>query len=211
MKSLIPWLCVVALLGGAAFLYLANQKKDAELTALRAATQEVEQLRAQVAEAKNAQVSNDEISRLRKDNEDLLRLRNEVRQLRDEKKQLAQQAQSAQAEVQRAQTQVQNAQSQIQALRTNAPVLTPEQQVAAVRFAKMQDNACINNLRMMDGAKQQWALENKMPATAAPTAEQIVVYFKEGVFPTCPAGGKYVLNKVGEVPTCSIPGHSLPQ
>ena len=33
-----------------------------------------------------------------------------------------------------------------------------------------QKNACINNLRQIDGAVQQWALENKKP-TGTPVAE----------------------------------------
>ena len=31
-----------------------------------------------------------------------------------------------------------------------------------------QKNACINNLRQIDGAVQQWALENKQAPTATP-------------------------------------------
>ena len=31
-----------------------------------------------------------------------------------------------------------------------------------------QQNACINNLRQIDGAKQQWALEMKQSSTATP-------------------------------------------
>src|ERR1700719_983124 len=36
-----------------------------------------------------------------------------------------------------------------------------------------QQNACINNLRQIDGAKQQWALENKVSATATPSGANI--------------------------------------
>jgi len=34
----------------------------------------------------------------------------------------------------------------------------------------MQKNACINNLRQIDGSVQQWALENKQAASAAVTS-----------------------------------------
>ena len=73
-----------------------------------------------------------------------------------------------------------------------------------------QTNACINNLRQIDGAKQQWALENKKTPGAIPTAQDITPYLMRGVFPTCPAGGTYTLNAVNAAPTCSIPGHVMP-
>jgi len=72
-------------------------------------------------------------------------------------------------------------------------------------------NACINNLRQIDAAKQQWALENDRPANAVPTAADLLPYFRDGLFPACPVGGVYSLNAVGLPPTCSVPGHSLPQ
>lgn len=39
-----------------------------------------------------------------------------------------------------------------------------------------QTNACINNLRQIDSAKQQWALENGKGASATPTPSNIEVY-----------------------------------
>src|SRR5678810_193148 len=50
-----------------------------------------------------------------------------------------------------------------------------------------QMNACINNLRQIDGAIQQWALENKKDATAKVTFPDISGYLKNSV--VCPAGG----------------------
>ena len=52
-----------------------------------------------------------------------------------------------------------------------------------------QQNACINNLRQIDGAKQQWALETKQAATATPVAADIQPYMgrgSDGSLPTCP-------------------------
>src|SRR6476620_6553741 len=43
-----------------------------------------------------------------------------------------------------------------------------------------QKNACINNLRQIDGAKQQWALESKAAAHASPTATDIQPYLGRG-------------------------------
>ena len=77
-----------------------------------------------------------------------------------------------------------------------------------------QTNACINNLRQIDAAKQEWALENNKPSTDTPTQADLTHlknnrYFKNGRFPTCPAGGTYTIGSVGEAPTCSIPGHKF--
>jgi hypothetical protein len=80
--------------------------------------------------------------------------------------------------------------------------------------AVLARNACINNLRQIDAAKQQWALEKNKPAEAIPTLQDIAPYIKldaNGNIPGCPAGGTYTLNAVGELPSCSIPGHVLPQ
>jgi len=50
-----------------------------------------------------------------------------------------------------------------------------------------QMNACINNLRQIDGAVQQWALENKKDPAAAVTKVDVLPYIKSE--PSCPAGG----------------------
>ena len=70
-----------------------------------------------------------------------------------------------------------------------------------------QTNACINNLRQIDAAKDQAALENGLadgdPVDPAP-------YIKSGM-PMCPvATGVYTIGPVGTDPVCSIPGHELP-
>src|SRR6266481_3629436 len=72
-----------------------------------------------------------------------------------------------------------------------------------------QMNACINNLRQIDGAKQQWALETKQ-ATNAPVAyTDISGYLRNAV--TCPAGGSsatyassYTTGNVAVKPVCQI-------
>jgi competence protein ComGC len=85
--------------------------------------------------------------------------------------------------------------------------------IAIPNFTKARNvaltNACINNLRQIDSAKQEWALENKKPATAIPTESDLASNLKSGM-PKCPAGGTYKLNAVNEAVTCSVPGHKLP-
>src|SRR5205823_9165892 len=50
-----------------------------------------------------------------------------------------------------------------------------------------QQNACINNLRQIDGAEQQWALETKQAAAAVPTYPDVSAYMRNAV--VCPSGG----------------------
>jgi prepilin-type N-terminal cleavage/methylation domain-containing protein len=69
-----------------------------------------------------------------------------------------------------------------------------------------QQNACINNLRQIDGAKQQWALENNKPASALPTVGDVQPFLGRGTagsYPVCPGAGTYTINVVSVAPTCS--------
>jgi competence protein ComGC len=76
---------------------------------------------------------------------------------------------------------------------------------------KSQQNACINNLRMIDAAKNQWALENNKKTGDPCTADGLKPYIRltNGQIPKCPAGGTYTIGAIGESPKCSIPGHLL--
>ena len=79
-----------------------------------------------------------------------------------------------------------------------------------------QKNACINNLRQIDGAIQQWALENKKgPTDSVGGFANISSYLKNSVI--CPAGGttfanSYAVTTVDVKPTCTEVGvaHALP-
>jgi prepilin-type N-terminal cleavage/methylation domain-containing protein len=83
-----------------------------------------------------------------------------------------------------------------------------------------QSNACINNLRQIDGAKQQWALEQKKTSTDTPNADDLAPYMGRGtigaaidVVIKCPNGGTYSggINNCGTAPVCSFGGtHVLP-
>ncbi|HEV7926687.1 MAG TPA: prepilin-type N-terminal cleavage/methylation domain-containing protein [Verrucomicrobiae bacterium] len=81
--------------------------------------------------------------------------------------------------------------------------------------ATSQQTACINNLRLVDAAKEQWALEQGKQVTDTPAASgsDLQPYLGRGsmgVLPTCPADSQntfltsYALNNVGSAPTCII-------
>lgn len=61
-------------------------------------------------------------------------------------------------------------------------------------------NAIMNNLRQIDAAKQQWALEHGKSPSDLPTIEDIKDYLK-GELPASIAGETYVLGPVGVPPT----------
>lgn len=70
-----------------------------------------------------------------------------------------------------------------------------------------QANACINNLRQIDAATQQWAMENNASDSTAPTTA-VYGYLKGGE-PDCPSStattGDYTLGAtVTNTPTCDI-------
>jgi hypothetical protein len=79
-------------------------------------------------------------------------------------------------------------------------------------------NACINNMRQIDAAAYQFALENHLtngdrinfPNDLMP----YLGHWNDGKIPPCPSGGVYTLKKVGDLPTCSLgtnitPAHVL--
>jgi len=70
--------------------------------------------------------------------------------------------------------------------------------------ATSQANACINNLRQIDGAAQQWALEKGKTTTDGITyPTDLTPYIKlnsASSIPPCPAGGTYFLQQVGNIP-----------
>jgi prepilin-type N-terminal cleavage/methylation domain-containing protein len=72
-----------------------------------------------------------------------------------------------------------------------------------------QINACIDNLRQISGATQQWAMENRKAPSESVTFGDIQPYLRYSV--VCPAGGSaatfsssYSLTDVGTLPTCKV-------
>ena len=68
-------------------------------------------------------------------------------------------------------------------------------------------SSCIANLKQIEGAKQQWAVENKQLPTAVPANSDIfgaTLYIR--TLPLCPQCGTYTLNAVSVEPTCSRSG-----
>jgi Mg-chelatase subunit ChlD len=69
-----------------------------------------------------------------------------------------------------------------------------------------QKSAIINNLRLLDSAKQQWALEQRKSPTDVPTMEDLRPYAYRGEGGEMPGGEgqTYVLGAVGQAPTARL-------
>jgi type II secretory pathway pseudopilin PulG len=84
---------------------------------------------------------------------------------------------------------------------------------------KGQESTCLDNLRLLDWAKQQWALENKSAPTSTPTPAELMPYLGRGAgkLPICPADpshtftSSYTMNDCSTAPACQIvASHALP-
>ena len=77
-----------------------------------------------------------------------------------------------------------------------------------------QKNACIANLRQIEGAIESWALENKKTEGAATAGSEAAInaFLRGGGAPACPGNGTYTYNAVGSAPSCSLgaaAGHTI--
>ena len=82
--------------------------------------------------------------------------------------------------------------------------------IAIPNFVKAREqaqlNSIVNNLRITEGAKDQWALENKQGTGATPVATDIAPYMKNNAFPpTKVVGETYVIGLVGTAASATTP------
>jgi prepilin-type N-terminal cleavage/methylation domain-containing protein len=78
-----------------------------------------------------------------------------------------------------------------------------------------QTNACVNNLRQIEGAKQQWGLETKQSPSSVPTYTELSSYLKHAV--SCPSSSdttfaaSYEMNPLSSPVACKVvPAHIMP-
>src|SRR5947208_2417726 len=79
--------------------------------------------------------------------------------------------------------------------------------IAVPNFIKARESSrtksCIANLKQIEAAKEQWAMDTKAASTATPTAAQLygaTAYVKNT--PSCPSGGTYTIGDMNTRPTC---------
>jgi prepilin-type N-terminal cleavage/methylation domain-containing protein len=82
-----------------------------------------------------------------------------------------------------------------------------------------QMNTCINNLRQIDSAKQDWAFQTGAAQTATPTAADLQPYLGRGdsgslnsvycpLAPTKTTAKSYTIGKMSTTPVCKIVGNT---
>jgi len=202
LKRWFAWLCLALMLVAELLLFRAIREKDAALTEARETRIQLRQQQKDLDDLKNsnAGLQAAEILRLRKQNEiytnRLAKAQSAIDQLTTELDQTTRQLTTARTALQLQQDHLQQLQ-------------TENQLVTDAGLTIIHRNACINHLRELDGAKQQWALEKNKNVDAVPTEKDLLPYLKGGVFPVCPDGGTYVINSVEALPTCTVAGHVL--
>lgn len=203
-KRWFAWVCLALVLVAELALFRAYRDHDALQTRLNNTQAELRQTATERDELKNsnAGLQATEISRLRKQNSlltnQVAQWRAALAQLNDQSNSNAEHLAAARAALQLQQTRLEELQDQ-------------SQQILDASVAVIARKTCINNLRLIDDAKQQWATDSGKRPVAQPTLKELLPYFKDKIFPECPGGGTIYLNTVNEVPTCSVPGHALPQ
>ena len=204
LKRWFAWSCLALVVVAEVALFRAYRENDALSTELRNTQGELRQASTDLADLKNStaglQVA--DISRLRRQNQTLANQLNEWRTV----------AAEYDAE---SRSNAEHLATARMALRLQGEhldqVQAENQQIVDVSTTVISRKTCINNLRLIDDAKQQWAADFNEPNDAVPTAKDLAPYFKDGALPQCPEGGIYLLNRVDQVPTCSIASHVLPQ
>jgi len=69
---------------------------------------------------------------------------------------------------------------------------------------------CVATLRALEGSMALWAIQNGKTTNDTPTDADLFGPTRYmPVKPTCPAGGRYIIGKVGDPPRCTIPEHRI--
>jgi flagellar biosynthesis GTPase FlhF len=167
---------------------------------LRQAQHDVQEAQAELQQTKDADAAVQDS--LRSENQSLTRRLSEAQtantKLRTDNQQLNQQLGTTRQAVQLQQQHLEQLQ-------------TDNQEPAQTMTVAEARAACIENLRQIDAAKAAWALQNGKTTADIPTEQELIPYLPDNTFPVCPSGGIYTIGAVGVAPTCSIPGHALPQ
>src|SRR3954469_11366527 len=95
MRSTLPWIFVLILIAGGGLLFSANQRQATEIARLQQSPAN-EGKGTAASEPTKAAPDSAQVEQTRKDHEELLRLRNDVRQLREENRKLTSDLQKAQ-------------------------------------------------------------------------------------------------------------------
>jgi len=205
MTKLKAGLLSAAVVVGAGAPIVVQQQSVSRLRAenrdLREQSRQLEQFRSENQQLAGLRVNADELERLRKEVAELHRLRAEVARLRREKEEEA-----------RLQTENTQLKEQLKALtsrelQTQSALINSS--VKAGQAAPVTQynsyNSILNNLRIIEGAKDQWALENKKGVGDTVTETDLLPYLKDNTMPGKVVGETYVLEVIGNPSYATTP------
>ena len=201
-------------------LFARSQKQAGKLS------REVAGLKSRVAELESSHLEpkdllrfrsqEEEIERLKKDAQELPKLRGEITRLRTRKAEFDKMEEEIGplkaavrelANIKKQNNQLANREQYLTQLnRQIQGQMAQGQQAVGGKAVFAQYNQCVVNLKQLDGAAQQWALETKKTARSPVEVEGIKPYLKGSRLPVCPNGGNYLFRTVAESPTCSVHG-----
>jgi prepilin-type N-terminal cleavage/methylation domain-containing protein len=83
--------------------------------------------------------------------------------------------------------------------------------IAIPNFLRARESSraksCQGNLRQIETAKEQWAMDNKKGSTDSPTGANLSPDYIKGSMPTCPSDGStYNINDMSTRPSCPYTG-----
>jgi prepilin-type N-terminal cleavage/methylation domain-containing protein len=85
--------------------------------------------------------------------------------------------------------------------------------IAAPQYANARTQAqqatCLDNLRQILTAKEQWGFELKQSSGATPVSTDLVPQYMKS-FPSCPSSGTYAIGSLSVAPSCTVSGHTIP-
>lgn len=194
--------CLALTLVAEFFLFQARHARDSVKSELLSSQVALHQAQGELEDLRNsnAGLQASEILRLRKLNEiitnQFVEVRTSLAELKLEYEQTADHLVTARRALKLQQEHIQELEVQ-------------KSTIVVAGVAVIQQNRCNEYLRQIDLAKQEWALDRNKPQGAIPAERDLLPYLKNGVMPTCPSGGIYLINSVSEFPVCSLPGHGL--
>jgi len=199
MTKLKAGLLSAAVIVGAGTPIVVQQQSVARLRAenqeLRERSQQLEPVRERDQPRAGLRADPDELERLRKEVAELHRLRAEVARLRREKEDAAR----LQAENTRLNAHLKALTDR--ELQTQAALLDS----SVKERETSQLNWIFNNLRILEGAKDQWALENKKGVGDTVTETDLLPYLKGSTMPSNVVGETYVLELIGNPAYATTP------
>ncbi len=211
LKRWFAWLCLALMLVAEIFLFRAVREKDTALTEVRAAQIQMREMQTELDALRksDAGLQAAEISRLRKQNGIYT---NKLAAVQASIVPLILENQSNTTHLATARMALQLQQQHLQELENlNNQIVNASTAAMDASATVIAKKTCLNNLRLIDDAKQQWATDFGKPDSAVPSEKDLAPYLKNKILPICPGGGIYLINAVDEFPTCSTPGHVLPE